>query len=193
MRELYDANENEEKKKIFDVALNLMEDIGYEKMTIRKICKEADISIGKFYHYFSSKQELLSFFYSEANSRYEAECKQSISGKTIQEQIILFYKWYGTYVESFGVEFVTNFFSNTNPAMNTHIYNNPVIMITNNLFIGAIQNGYKLKYEKTVNDLSCDICVIVKGAIFDWCVRHGEFSLSDYVEDLLRRCVSGIL
>lgn len=193
MREMKYAKDNEEKQRIFDVALALMDDIGYEKMTIRRICMDADVSTGKFYHYFSSKQELLSFFYDRANEKYEEECRDGLADKPLSEQIVLFYKWYSRYVESFGVEFVANFFSYTNPAMNTHIYNNPVILITDNLIVDAIQKGYLLKANQTVREISNDVCVIVKGAIFDWCVRHAEFSLEEYVEKLLRKSLEGII
>lgn len=192
MQEPYFKTDNEEKKRIFDIALALMDDIGYEKMTIRRICHEAEISTGKFYHYFASKQQLLFFFYTQADDRYDNECRQLLQGKPIREQILLFYTWYGEYLESFGVEFVTNFFSNNNPAMNTHIYNNPVILITDNLIMEAIQNGYVLRNGQTVREISNDICMIVKGVIFDWCVRHGEFSISESIHKLLDKCLEGI-
>lgn len=187
------AKDNAEKQRIFDIALALMDDIGYEKMTIRKICMDADISTGKFYHYFNSKQELLTFFYTKANDRFEAECKKTLAGQPLRQQMILFYKWYGHYIESFGVEFTANFFCSNNPAMNTHIYNNPIITITDNLLIDAVQTGYTLKHDQTIREISNDLCVIVKGAIFDWCVRHGEFSLPDCIEKLLNKCTEGIL
>ncbi len=37
-----------------------------------------------------------------------------------------------------------------------------------------------------------DVCVIVKGAIFDWCVRHAEFSLPEYINKLTTKCLEGI-
>lgn len=184
---------NQEKNQIFEVALALLDELGYEKMTLRKICQEAGISIGKFYHYFSSKQEILSFFYHQANNAFIEECKDSLVGKDITVQIIDFYTWYAEYLEKMGLEFVTNFFHNSNPAMNTHIYNNPIITITDDLITKAIQNGYKLKSNDSVRDLSCELCIIVKGIIFDWCVRHAEFSLKDYVNSLLKKCISGIM
>lgn len=183
----------DEEARIFDVALALMEEIGYEKMTIRRICQEANISIGKFYHYFSSKQELLRFFYDQAEKDYAEQCASLLAGKAIKEQILEFYTWYGSYLEEYGVEFVTNFFTSQNPAMNTHIYRNPIIAITDELLYRAVQEGYRVIGEGTVHDLSCDLCTIVKGAIFDWCVRHGEFSLKDYVHSLLGRCIGGMM
>lgn len=183
---------NKEQQNVFDIAFTLMEDIGYEKLTIRKICEEANISIGKFYRLFNSKEDLLAFFYSDAEQAYKKECAETLNDLNIQEQLIKFYTWYANYASSYGLEFVTNFFSSQNPAMNTHIYNNEIINITDALIEKAVQNGFKIPDDKTIREISCDLCVIVKGAIFDWSARHGEFSLSQYTNDLLTRCIRGL-
>ena len=65
--------ENEEKRRIFNIAVEMLKKKGYEKLSIRAICSEAGISIGSFYHYFSSKQELLSFYYDEAVETFRAQ------------------------------------------------------------------------------------------------------------------------
>ena len=88
-------------------------------------------------------------------------------------------------ISSFGFDFVINFFNNQNPLLNTHVYNNEIINITDELLVNAIQNGYKLPEGTTVRNISYDICVIVKGIIFDWCVRHGEFDIKQYSKELL--------
>lgn len=46
-------------KKIFDTTLVLIGKKGYQKVTIREICQSAQISIGTFYLYFSSKDDIL--------------------------------------------------------------------------------------------------------------------------------------
>lgn len=47
------------RNEILDVAQRLITTTGYEQMTIQNILDELGISKGAFYHYFSSKQELL--------------------------------------------------------------------------------------------------------------------------------------
>jgi len=47
------------RNEILDVAQRLMTTRGYEQMTVQNILDELGISKGAFYHYFSSKQELL--------------------------------------------------------------------------------------------------------------------------------------
>jgi len=47
------------KKKIFDTTLVLIKKKGYNKITIREICQNAEISVGTFYIYFLSKDDIL--------------------------------------------------------------------------------------------------------------------------------------
>ena len=46
-------------RRILNAALDLMRDRGFDKVSIRDICKEAGITTGAFYHHFSSKEALL--------------------------------------------------------------------------------------------------------------------------------------
>lgn len=55
------------KKKIFDTTLLLIKKKGYGKITIREICQNAEISIGTFYLYFSSKDEILLEIYEKVD------------------------------------------------------------------------------------------------------------------------------
>jgi AcrR family transcriptional regulator len=50
-----------------DVVDKLVEKVGFEKMHIRDICREAGITPGTFYHYFSSKDDILFDRYLRAN------------------------------------------------------------------------------------------------------------------------------
>lgn len=50
---------HETKKKILQVARKIALEKGFEVLTIRDICKESGISVGAFYHHFSSKDELI--------------------------------------------------------------------------------------------------------------------------------------
>ena len=49
----------ETERRILNAALDLMRDRGFDKVSIRDICKEAGITTGAFYHHFSSKEALL--------------------------------------------------------------------------------------------------------------------------------------
>lgn len=57
------------KKKIFDTTLLLIKKKGFGKITIREICQSAQISIGTFYLYFSSKDEILLEIYNKIDQK----------------------------------------------------------------------------------------------------------------------------
>lgn len=46
------------RKKIIEAAENLIKEKGYEKIHIKEIASACNMSIGNFYHYFKSKEEL---------------------------------------------------------------------------------------------------------------------------------------
>lgn len=47
------------KEKILEVARTLALEKGLDNLTIRDICKDAEISVGAFYHHFASKEEMV--------------------------------------------------------------------------------------------------------------------------------------
>ena len=46
-------------EKIRSTVDELVQEVGFEKMTIRQICERAGVAIGGFYHYFKTKDDLL--------------------------------------------------------------------------------------------------------------------------------------
>ena len=48
---------------ILESALDLLQEHGYEKTTMRAIARRAGVSLGNAYHYFSSKEHLIQAFY----------------------------------------------------------------------------------------------------------------------------------
>lgn len=61
----------EKKKAIYEIAMKMFEDYGYEQTTVRDICKNAGITTGSFYNFFGDKLGVLLQFYYEALSRGE--------------------------------------------------------------------------------------------------------------------------
>ena len=55
------------RKKIIDAAVTLIRTKGADAVTVRSVCREADLSIGTFYHYFRDKDDLMMFFLRETS------------------------------------------------------------------------------------------------------------------------------
>lgn len=73
------------KKKIFDTTIFLIHKKGYNKITIREICQTAEISVGTFYLYFLSKEDVLLDLYNRINLRLDEFISTS---SEVKEQIL---------------------------------------------------------------------------------------------------------
>lgn len=181
------------KKNLFDVTMQMMKTKGYDNITIRGICEKAGTSTGTFYNYFENKEQILSYYYELVGEAFVNQVEDKMEKIDPIEKIIVFYKWYAEYVAGFGVDFCSVFFSSKNKTLNTDKIQNFVMEITECYLKEAEEKGL-LKFEsRTLKRVNKDLCIIVKGAISDWCVYEGEYKLDEYIEYLLRACINGLL
>jgi AcrR family transcriptional regulator len=57
---------------ILNTALDLLQEHGYEKTTMRAIAKHAGVSLGNAYHYFDTKEHLIQAFYHRTHQEHLA-------------------------------------------------------------------------------------------------------------------------
>jgi AcrR family transcriptional regulator len=67
---------------IIEAALRLFRETGYEGTTMRAIAREAGVSTGNAYYYFSSKEELIREFYARNQAEHEAACRAVLATET---------------------------------------------------------------------------------------------------------------
>lgn len=191
--ETKDMKNQKLKEHIFDVALSLMNQIGYDNITVRMICTEAGISTGMFYQHFDSKEDILAFYYDKAQEDFEVAINQQIEGMPLPQQLVEFYTWVCQFTARLGVDFCRNFFSSKNKRMNTNLFHNKMIEMTNRCIEAACSNGFELSAGRTPYSVSKDLCVIVKGIIFDWSAHDGSYDMAEFSRNLLSRCIGGLL
>lgn len=181
------------KNHIFEVALTIMKEVGYDNLTVRKICEVAEISTGKFYSLFKSKEDLLGFYYVKALESFDDIIKDNSTDMDIEEQLITFYINLTNSTASLGLDFCRNYFNPKNKELNTTIFHNKIIETTNSYLENAIKNGLVISNGRTPSEVSNDLCVITKGVFFDWSANEGRYDMSKFMDELLRRCLKGIL
>lgn len=75
----------------------MVDTVGFDAMTIRDICKEVDITVGTFYHYFSSKNELLKDRYIRSNEHFQAFYEENLASMDEIEALRLYFEHYFAY------------------------------------------------------------------------------------------------
>ncbi|TDV50975.1 TetR/AcrR family transcriptional regulator [Actinophytocola oryzae] len=66
---------------IVETALRLFQEHGYDRTTMRAIAKEAGVSVGNAYYYFSSKDQLVQGFYDRIAELHEQACEPVLAAE----------------------------------------------------------------------------------------------------------------
>lgn len=170
------------KNRIFEAAAKLLRTYDSNYLTVRHICKEANVSIGTFYHHFENKDDLLSYFFIYGIKDY---LNQNIVETTenIVQNIINLYDVYFSFCLKSGIEFLSNYYTLKNKGVyirgkhdQKQLDKMPIIQKSIALIDVAKGNGF-IKKEFSSFEIMEDIAVIVKGIIFEWCISGGTFDL----------------
>jgi AcrR family transcriptional regulator len=81
-----------------------MEQKGFGNFTIEDISNKAGVSVGAFYHYFDSKNDILADIFYRADDYFSTEVVSSLSKSTIPEQIVEYFDYYAKFNVASGVE-----------------------------------------------------------------------------------------
>jgi AcrR family transcriptional regulator len=87
-KERITARAEETRQKIYDSALQLFREKGFEETTMRDIAQKADVALGAAYYYFSSKDAIVLAFYGEMqHGSHEAVLEEMQKHKKMKDRI----------------------------------------------------------------------------------------------------------
>lgn len=183
------------REKIMDAAAAFIRREGTDKLTMRALCSEAGISAGTLYYYFKDKDEiLLSFVMEDSFDGFSLSTPLSdIAGRLVELYMILVRRYL-----SFGAEFMRGFYTPSNTALRAYLG-------TDGEFPhGTVMDRAKRELDEAVREgilpsptdtrqVSADVCTIVKGVMFEWCLSGAaaDAGAETVLERTLRRLVGG--
>ena len=187
-----DGTETDNKQRIIDAAVKLIREQGADSITVRNVCREADIGTGTFYYHFKNKGDLLMYFLRETSFRGFAlnTPLSQIADRTVELYMLLIAR----YME-LGLDFMKSFYSTGNRSLSAYMgevdgaFEPYTVMARSEVELTQAQEQGYIKKGADVHTLCMDICTIVKGCVFEWCLTDGTMEL----EQALSRIVKGYL
>ncbi|WP_164473482.1 TetR/AcrR family transcriptional regulator [Deinococcus psychrotolerans] len=81
------------RRKVFETAMTLFRERGFDETTMRDISREAGMALGTAYYHFPSKEAIISAYYESTQSRHHAHVTEHLPGlSTLQERLkMVFY------------------------------------------------------------------------------------------------------
>ena len=169
--------------KILNAAWKLFEEKGYEETTVDEIIEATHTSKGTFYHYFKSKEDLLSLFSYIFDERYEELSKKlDVDMNSFDKLMVLCDECFSTIENDYSLELVARMYSSHLFSKNSkHLLdkNRIYYKLLRNVIAEGQQRGH-IRDDLSPAEIIKAYTIAERGLIYDWCVCNGEYSLRDY-------------
>lgn len=183
----------ETKGRIFQAAKTILQRQGYDRLSIKNICEEAGVSNGSFYHHFKTKDDLLSYYIEEQPGINPDLLDAPEDPEEAKIAIIHVYLNYAEYCRDLGVEFMANYYTPKNQALNPSIRTErpyPILTVENYLR-KAIDAG-TICPKIPLADICTDIRMLVIGNVFEWCLHDGKTDFEGNIRRSIGHYLDGI-
>lgn len=183
----------ETKRRIFRAAKTILQREGYEQLSIKNICEEAGVSNGSFYHHFKTKDDLLSYYIEEQPGINPDLLDLPENADEAKIAIIHVYLNYAEYCRELGVEFISNYYTPKNQALNPTIRTErPYPILTVETYLRRAIDAGIVMPKIPLSDISTDIRMLVIGNVFEWCLHEGNTDFEGNIRRSLGHYMDGI-
>ena len=176
------------KRQIFEAALRLLEQKEFETITVRDIVREAEVSIGSFYHSYASKLDVFYETYQVADEYFDTEVRRRLTQPTAKARILCFFEEYAFYNCKKTAFPLLKVLYNPNNAYFHRSRNYGMQPMLVELVQQALLSG-EFKSTLSAERIAEYLMVCSRGVVYDWCLAAGEYSLTErlmeYVQMLL--------
>lgn len=182
------------KKKIVSAAWHLFYEQGYDNTTVDDIVYESGTSKGSFYHYFNSKNALLSSLSYLFDDKYEELTDTLTPDMTCMDKLLYLNRELFRLIEdTIAIDLLAQLLSSqliTRSEKHLLDRNRTYYKLLRTIFQEG-QNAGELTSQVSVNDMVKTYALCERALMYDWCLCNGEYSLSEYSQKTLPLFLAG--
>ena len=183
-------------KKLKESAVKLINERGYNGVTIDDICEDCGYSKGAFYHHFRSKIDIVSALEADVNRRIE---KTLASGKEkdILAKLETIFQIMVTGAVETGLEILRErCVYNLSGEYATDLHNESIAVKSRNIILEqlseAVQEG-QLKADTPVEDIVDYIMSFFTGTLCEWPIFNGEYDIKERSQRLFHTVTGALI
>lgn len=182
------------KGRIIESAWELFYEQGYENTTIDDIVEYSETSKGSFYHYFDSKDSLLSSLSYLFDKKYE-ELMPSLEdySSCVDKLIYLNHELFLMIENRVSLDLLARLLSTqliTTGEKHLLDHDRTYYRLLRKIVIEGQKNG-EFRQDLSVNEIVKGYSLFERAIMYDWCICNGEYSLYQYSGTLLPTFLNG--
>ena len=187
---------NETKGRIVSAAWKLFYQYGYDNTTIDDIVDAAQTSKGSFYHYFESKDALLSSLSYLFDEKYkELEAQMDPDMNPVDKLLMMNQEVFLMIENTVSVSLLSQLFSSQLVTKGERHLLDPdrtYYKLLRQIAVDGKDRGLFLD-ELTVTDITKAYAVYERAIMYDWCISSGNYSICQYSKTMLPLFLRGML
>lgn len=172
------------KKTIYEAAMQLMNKKGFGNTTIAEISKKANVSVGTFYLYYKTKEDIFFELYQKADVYFKNDVAGQLTGKSALDQIIIFFSNYARYNQDQGVDAISQLYNTKNKLF---ITKGRYMHLLLEKIIKEGQTGQEIIADMSPQEIADYLFIMARGTVYDWCLHDGDYDLTETMTRYLKR------
>lgn len=178
------------KKRILDVALDMMIEKGYDNININDICKKAGVSTGALYHHLKSKEGIIIEAYRNADDYFIEKVINNLEGEGPIARIIEYLEYQGGYACNMGVDFVINVYkAQINNGNEFFLSSERGLPKGLQQLVEEAQQAGDLTDKISSAQIKDELLIISRGIIYNWCQCKGQYDLIQKIRSITAKYI----
>jgi len=169
---------SETQKIIFNKAMALMGEKGFQGTTVRDICAEANIPIGTFYNCYKSKIDILKTIYEDGDKYIHDAVEHEFKGKTAIEKLHIFAYHYAQLNVRTGIDVMRVLFYPTNEWF----ADTRPMQVLMQVIVDEGKASGELRNDINTEDVVGYVFDIFRGVCYNWCIHGADFDITQRME-----------
>lgn len=182
------------KKKRKDIVISVFNhtpSIDYEHATIKELCEISGISIGAFYHYFGDKAGFFSQVFAIVDDYILQKVSNEIIGNDHRQDLMKFCIGFSRCAEEMGAKMFKSVYASCPYFSDEDERKRPLFTIPYHI-IDTAQKKNEIRNDQSADELSKQLLVILRGYVYDWSHRDGNYNLMEQVKKVADTFIRGI-
>lgn len=173
--------------------IQLSQEKGYEKVTIRDICKDANISIGSFYHHYNSKEDLAKDAYDQIDQFIIEEFSKIRKKESPEENLYYVLEGYLKYIEKEIGMLIKTYYTLVLKETSISALEPECCYykLVQQVLKECVEEGY-IKRTDDSTELTEYCMRFLRGLLFDWSLHNGNYGLVDQFRKDFKYFISGL-
>jgi AcrR family transcriptional regulator len=184
----------ESKKRIFNSAIDLFNEFGFENVTINNICRKAGVSTGLFYNYFDSKDQIIVEVFKNMDLNGKEAFYALPENLSAPEKLLIMAE-YGA-IHSLEKDFLRIVYRRFLTQAKEDVYmldeDRRFLYKFYNEVIEEGQRNGQITSELDVKEIQFTILTVIRGVLFQWALYEGSFDLVSEMKKTVSVLINGL-